>query len=784
MSEVGAGGVATSSARTTTIRRWAAKGLRKPDVLMAMVAAAILFSPFLFLGRHAVAFHYEPGSWTGLAGGAPAPCLSVTRRYDASPLCIHYPNEVLVAEAFRSGDLPVWNPYAGAGTAGLGGGQVYPFSPFFWPFYIVPNAWVYTAGLLLACLWGGLGITFWLARFGFPGWARGFAAAAWTLSPWVSHFFTYSDVWAGAWFGWLLWAWDRFVLDEGSWWLPAPFIAGMVYCGHPEVALVLAGASGLYALVDWGTLDLKRRIAWSSLAGGAMGAAALAAALTAVHWFPVLLRATESLPYKFMASQELLRSASDGGDLLSPLSATYLSPSILGLALFGLDWLGRSRVVWLALLLPVLSLGGLLQPVFLGPVNSMLTLGGLIPGFYYRSLLWFGLAPILAAGAVAFVGGEKAARPWRSALFAFPVILYFAFFMVSAQKPGGVWILWQGIALAALAGALLAPPCLRRSALATAALCFVCLDPFVLLTGCLNEHSPYAFRGGMRACCGRFTRTDPSHQDPSSWGAVKDLLEETHGRMWAGSGEAAAGGPFLAPNLATIWSVRDLRIQDVLLGLRMALLHHTLQGTGRHSYFASLDFSDTPMQDLALLGVSHVGRPLDRGSGRFFWERVPEALPRAFLVHEVRPSVSEEESVRLWREGLLDRAWFQKGAIIEGWTGPPKVGEARTSDGVTWLEDGVARIRLRATAEAGGMVVLLDAVADGWESRVDGRPVPLYPANLAFRAVAVPPGTHEITFSYRAPGLARGSLLAGIGWVTVAVLAFAARKRPSRGSWR
>jgi hypothetical protein len=485
-----------------------------------------------------------------------------------------------------------------------------------------------------------------------------------------------------------------------------------------------------------------------------------------------------------MASQELLRSASPWGDLLSPLSATYLSPSILGLALLGLAWLGQFRVIWLALLLPLVSLGGLLQPIILGPVNSLLTLGGLIPGFYYRSLLWFGLAPILAAGAVALVGGDKAGRPWRIIVLAFPIILYFAFFVMSAQRPGGVWILWQGIALAALAGALLTPPSLRRSALVAAPLCLVCLDPFVLFTGCLSEPSPYVFRGEWRACCARFTRTDPSRQDPSSWGAVKDLLDKNHGRMWAGSGEAASGGPFLAPNLATLWSVRDLRIQDVLLGLRTALLHQTLQGPGRHSYFASLNYSDASMQDLALLGVSHVGRPLDRGSGRFTWERVPEALPRAFLVHQVRASVSEEESVRLWREGLLDRAWFQKGAIIEGWTGPPRVGEARTSDAVTWLEDGLARIRLKATAETGGMVVLLDAISDGWESHLDGRPMPLYPANLAFRAVAVPPGTHEITFSYRTPGLARGSLLAGIGWVTVAALAFAARKRPGRGSRR
>lgn len=778
MSLVGAEGGAKTSPTGILIRGWVTRARGKAGFLIAIAAALVLFAPFLFLGKHAVAFHYERGSWTGLSGGSdPDSCRSVVLRYDASPLCIHYPNEAFVAEALRNGVFPTWNPYAGAGTSGLGGGQVYPFSPFFWLFYVFPNPWAYTAGLLLACLWGGAGIVMWLERFGLPRGARGFGAAAWMLSPWVTHFFTYSDVWAGAWFGWLLWAWDRFIQKERSWWLPAPFIAGMVYCGHPEVALVLAGASGLYALVSWGTSDPSGRVAFGPLATGGVGAAALAMAMTAVHWLPVALRATESLPYKFVASQAFLRSVGTYEDFFSPLSATYIAPSVLGLALLGLSWPGRPKTVWLLLLLPVVSLAGLLQPPVLGPINYLLTLGGLIPGFYYRSVLWFGLVPLLATGAAALVGREWGRRPWRVALLLVPILLTSAFFTAAIQRPGLVWILWQGIALAALAWAVLAPPALRKGGLAAAALCLVCLDPFVLFTGCLSEQSPYAFRGEWRGCCTRFTRKDPSAQGPSSWGAAKDLLGRNHGRMWAGVDGNTAAAPFLAPNLATLWSVRDLRIQDVLLGRRMALLQQTVQGPGPHPYFASIYFSGTSTQDLALLGVSNIGRPVDGDSGRFIWERVPDALSRAYLVHEVKPAASEEESVRLWREGLHDRAWFRRGAILEDWTGPHRVGEPHSSDTVTWREDGLARIRLKVTVETGGVLVLLDAVADGWESRVDGRPVSLYPANLAFRAVAVPPGTHEIIFSYKAPGLARGLVLAGIGWIAVIGLVLSAWKR-------
>lgn len=778
MSKVGVKGTAEAAAPGCMACPWVTKVQGKLGFLIVIVAAAVLFAPALFLGQHAVAFHYERGSWTGLSGGSdPASCRSATRSYDASPLCIHYPNEALVAESLRHGELPAWNPYAGAGTAALGGGSVYPFSPFFWPFYLFPNPWVYTACLLLICLWGGAGVVLWLGRFGLPGWARGFGAAAWILGPWVAHFFTYSDVWAGAWFGWLLWAWDRFIHNERLWYLPAPLIAGMVYCGHPEVALVLAGASGAYALVSWMTLEGNGRVPLRGLAVGGMGAAALAVALTAVHWLPVALRATESLPYKFVSPQALLRSAGSIGDFFSPRSAVYIAPAAFGIALLGLAWMGRSRVVLLALLLPVVSLVGLLQPAVLGPVNHFLTLGGLVPGFYYRCLLWFGLVPFLAVGAVSLAIGARENKPWRLAMLLVPVFLYLTNFIVAVERPGWTWVVWQGATLAMLGAAagLVSPS--RKRWVAVVTLSLVCLDPFVLLSGCLSEKTPFVFKEARNACYSRFTSVDPSVQDPSSWGAAKDLLEKSHGRIWAGASGGASPEPYLAPNLATVWKVRDLRIQDVLLGRRLALLHQTVQGPGQHSYFSSLYFSDTSMQDLALLGVSHLGRPTEEGSGCFIWERVPDALPRAYLVHEVRAAVSEEVSVRLWREGLVDRAWFRGGAVVEGWTGSSIVGSRSNSDTVTWLEDGLARVRIKTATDTGGILILLDAVAEGWESRVDGRPVPLYPANLAFRAVAVPPGTHEVVFSYEAPGLARGLFLASMGWIAVIGMALSAWKR-------
>ncbi|MGE0144724.1 MAG: hypothetical protein AB7I19_14440 [Planctomycetota bacterium] len=64
-----------------------------------------------------------------------------------------------------------------------------------------------------------------------------------------------------------------------------------------------------------------------------------------------------------------------------------------------------------------------------------------------------------------------------------------------------------------------------------------------------------------------------------------------------------------------------------------------------------------------------------------------------------------------------------------------------------------------------GWLVLADAHAPGWTCRVDGEVVPILPADVAVRAVALREGRHQVRFEYRALSLQLGLPLAAFGWV-------------------
>jgi uncharacterized membrane protein YfhO len=93
------------------------------------------------------------------------------------------------------------------------------------------------------------------------------------------------------------------------------------------------------------------------------------------------------------------------------------------------------------------------------------------------------------------------------------------------------------------------------------------------------------------------------------------------------------------------------------------------------------------------------------------------------------------------------------------------------------------RVALRVAAHEPAFLVLADAFYPGWTATVDGVPTAVLRANGMLRAVALPPGAHEVVLAYEPAAWRRG---AAISLAACAALALAAVGSlfPLRGRWR
>ncbi len=151
--------------------------------------------------------------------------------------------------------------------------------------------------------------------------------------------------------------------------------------------------------------------------------------------------------------------------------------------------------------------------------------------------------------------------------------------------------------------------------------------------------------------------------------------------------------------------------------------------------------------------------------------RVPAPRPRAWCVRRAsaRPAGVSVPDLVTEEVAAGEEAWIE-GAL------PAGAPEGDPAARVRVLEESPVRLVLEVEAARPSFLVTNDAFASGWGARVDGAEAPVYPANVAQRAVAVPAGRSRVEFRYRPPGLVAGAALSLLSLV-VAALAAAGRAR-------
>jgi hypothetical protein len=103
---------------------------------------------------------------------------------------------------------------------------------------------------------------------------------------------------------------------------------------------------------------------------------------------------------------------------------------------------------------------------------------------------------------------------------------------------------------------------------------------------------------------------------------------------------------------------------------------------------------------------------------------------------------------------------------------------AEVSGTATITTDLPERVVVETDTQAAAYLVLADTFDPGWSATVDGNPAVIRPAYVAFRAVALPPGSHTVVFTYCPAGFRLGLGISVCGAIPAILLLI----RPGRRS--
>jgi hypothetical protein len=131
--------------------------------------------------------------------------------------------------------------------------------------------------------------------------------------------------------------------------------------------------------------------------------------------------------------------------------------------------------------------------------------------------------------------------------------------------------------------------------------------------------------------------------------------------------------------------------------------------------------------------------------------------PRSFLVAQSVNAASDAAASNLLSQN--PQAVFQR-VILSAMNAPTLSASTNTtSDAVSLLRYAPEASSWRIQCNAPHYLVTTDAYYPGWNATLDGHSVPIYRANLAFRAVYIPAGDHVLRYRYQPKSVRDGAVL-------------------------
>lgn len=743
-----------------------------------------------------------------------------------------YPWRSFAFDELRAGRLPAWNPYVGAGAPLLANYQTAVFYPPNWFHLLLPHAYAMSMIALLHVLWAGIGMWQFTGALKLENFGRGVSMLSYALGGYlIARFGSFPTASAGAWIPWIFWLVHRAITRqrrEDVGWLGLAFGLQLL-AGHAQTTWYGCVGVGLYALwlVGWHlrAVPLRRRAAALLRTGAGIALGVLVATVQLIPTAEYLAESQRSggldyasatnLSYNIfrlvtLFSPHFYGTPTDGSYITKGIyfeDAAYIGYTSIILALIAVAALVRLRHAladqprlttvpfWTTLFLASLLVAtGRYGPIFHTLYTFVPTFDAFREPVRWLILVVFSLSMLAGIGVSYWERGQWVAFWSRLAAAGGGAMSLMALGFLEFGQPDNqnLEVLAQGIIVLGAWTACTALLTLVRPDPATgtsrpvwqaAVLLFITIDLVWAGSG-MNPTVPpeYYDPASVVQPDGRLYWFEDYRDamtfgaddtDPPTWGSPTGYFNVSDYRIARDHWQDARAS--LLPNLNMLDRVPALNNNDPFLPA---------------TYDQYIDLVEDLIADAGpLLRAAGVSRTYGiqpdgwdastSATGELVAESPASTTPFAWLVSDATWLVSEAAL----EDALRDPAWDPAQTVFLDGADQQVTPPATAASGeITLLEERPGFTRYRVETDAAAYLVISQTWYPGWSATLDGQATRLYRANLAFQAVAVPPGESEVVLRYDLRRFELAASITGLGLTIVAGLIVAGTRRQQQKS--
>lgn len=671
-----------------------------------------------------------------------------------------FPWKNLTIDTWKSGSIPLWNPYSFAGTPHAANYQSAVFSPLNLLFFVLPFLDAWSLLVLLQPLVAGIGMYVFLRSCERSSSGSTTGAVGFMFCGFLTTWMAYGTLgWAVSFLPWAFWAVRR------SPFLLAIAIALSFLSGHFQVSVYVLAATVFYILYR-----RKFNLLWFVLAGLLLAAPQLLLTFDAYlsSTRNVAIGKIEVIPWQYLITAVIPDFFGNPvtrndwfGHYAEWASYTGVVPLLLGL--FAAVKRKKDGRLFFALLAIVTVLFA-----FPTPINDLLFRLNL-PVFSTSAssriivLVSFSIAVLSAYGLDDILAYWKA-REGKS-------LIWFA--VIGVLLFGLLWaVLLAGNPLPADKLIVAKRNSLLPTAIAAAACVLILLGMWrkkfmrtVVLVGLFAIIAFDAYRFATKWM--PFEPRGYVYPDVSSLSFLKDTIG--YDRVFGNIGNEASG-MFHLPIIEGYDAMYQERFSEFINAASTGF-----PAPGSRSVVQFDKHGKFKAEVFKLLGVRYIYHRASDATNSWafpYWEyptmkiiynnekyRVYEyedSYPRAFLASSYKVTADKTDIIRTLFSPDFDS---RNTLILEE---KPDVEPLAGQGAAEIVSYNPTKVVIRTISETPKLLFLSDVFDPGWRAKIDGKKTKVYRADYDFRAVAVPAGNHDISFTYFPDKLMYGFLLSGL----------------------